>query len=207
MGLFDELNGGQVKCFYVPWYSRCNDRGGYISSSAGLCRYYSNGDEVPYKTWYYDYTKNFIIYDEYDKVIHIIKDAKVVDTLHLERLENLTTEEKIEHFKGNERLISYYGNEYAIKDIEEFSRFMGIYNEYGSDSQLLMGYALEYSKEAKFGEVLHAYNETHDITCEDREVFKRQLEDTNTNLDKYLEWYGEADDTPEIVRVYNEIMG
>lgn len=86
MGMYDTINGEQVKCFtYVlsdkgePWYS------------GGGLQYYGTGDKVPYKKPHYNYGKNFVILDlnrcpesdyycPYDYILHVIVDGKVKDT-------------------------------------------------------------------------------------------------------------------------------
>ena len=86
MGMFDTINGEQVKCF--TWTSFSN--GGFVYHG-GHCKYYNTGDEVPYKKPHYNYGKNFIILDlnefldcDYDYILHVIVDGKLKDTFENE---------------------------------------------------------------------------------------------------------------------------
>ena len=60
MGMYDTINGEQVKCF--PWVSFDNFMNS-ISYHGGDLKSYNTGDEVPYKRPHYNYGKNFIILD------------------------------------------------------------------------------------------------------------------------------------------------
>ena len=53
MGMYDAINGEQVKCF--NWTSFNNG----IVCHGGDLMYYNTGDEVPYKSPHYNYGKNF----------------------------------------------------------------------------------------------------------------------------------------------------
>ena len=64
MGMYDTLNGEQVKCF--PWFSfyvSAMDTKGVVTSHGGDLKYYGNGSEIPYRSLAYNYGKNFIIFD------------------------------------------------------------------------------------------------------------------------------------------------
>ena len=64
MGMYDTLNGEQVKCF--PWYSFdviSLSPEGSIGGHGGNLKYYGNGSEIPYRSLAYNYGKNFIIFD------------------------------------------------------------------------------------------------------------------------------------------------
>lgn len=69
MGMYDELGGIQVKCFGIPCIGFGNDekllreRQFYCYAMGGRLRYYKKGNEVPYITPFYDYGRNFAIYD------------------------------------------------------------------------------------------------------------------------------------------------
>lgn len=85
MGMYDTINGEQVKCF--PWVSLYD---GSISYHGGDLQYYGTGDKVPYRRPHYNYGKNFVILDlnrypewylhPYDYILHVIMDGKVKDT-------------------------------------------------------------------------------------------------------------------------------
>lgn len=69
MGMYDTFNGEQAKCFFVPCGSinrdskELNDVHLSYYTSGGRLRYFAIGDEVPYKTPYYNYGKDFVIFD------------------------------------------------------------------------------------------------------------------------------------------------
>lgn len=83
MGMYDTLNGEQVKCF--PWisYQRDNVSHTRLWSHGGSLKTMKTGDPVPYRAFNYNYGKNFNIYDchpaivESEKgfVIHAIRDG------------------------------------------------------------------------------------------------------------------------------------
>lgn len=81
MGMYDTINGEQVKIFDVPIISLGDEIFGFLSFSGGSLCEFGIGDEVPYKTKWYNYTKNFNILDFFpefydETVIHIIRDGK-----------------------------------------------------------------------------------------------------------------------------------
>lgn len=88
MGMYDTINGEQVKCF--SWISIDEVDG--VWYHGGDLKYYRTGDEVPYKKPNYNYGKNFVIldlnkypesgYSSYDYIIHVIKDGKVAATFN-----------------------------------------------------------------------------------------------------------------------------
>ena len=54
MGMYDTLNGEQVKCF--PWFSfyvSAIDTKGVVTSHGGDLKYYGNGSEIPYRSLAY----------------------------------------------------------------------------------------------------------------------------------------------------------
>lgn len=58
MGMYDTLGSGdQVKLFSKPFFSKV------LLFSGGDLRYFNEGDPVPYKTWWYNYSENFIAVD------------------------------------------------------------------------------------------------------------------------------------------------
>ena len=58
MGLYDYLNGEQVKIFYSPVFWSENEGENVYYSGGGL-RGYINGDKLPLKTLYYKYPDDF----------------------------------------------------------------------------------------------------------------------------------------------------
>lgn len=98
MGLYDELEGIQVKCFFKNYYainySRTNENKSGVIYCSGSLKYYDIGDEIPYKSYHYDYGPNFILFDylsyTYDSTFNIenldiieIKDGKLFSVCSL----------------------------------------------------------------------------------------------------------------------------
>ena len=80
--MYDNLDDIQVKCFPISWWST-NDNAPY--GMGGDLRYYTVGDTVPWITPFYNYGKNFIIYDYrfsdgpfFEHAASIIKDGKFI---------------------------------------------------------------------------------------------------------------------------------
>lgn len=69
MGMYDNFGPTQVKCFSIPhvfWSKKSGkifDEGLNVSYSGGSLLSFRHGEEVPYKTLYYCYGENFMIYD------------------------------------------------------------------------------------------------------------------------------------------------
>lgn len=149
MGMYDNINGEQVKCF--PWVSLYKDE---ITYHYGDLEIYETGDEVPYKRPHYNYGKNFIILDlnrypesdylGYDYILHVIVDGKVKDTF---------TDEigDIDWFI-NETVVAYTGellNIHCSEDIVNYIReqreLMKNYDNVYSHCYELFGKVMNYS--------------------------------------------------------------
>lgn len=85
MGMYDTINGEQIKMFIVPLIylpDKYIETNNILSYSGGSLLNYDVGDEVPYKTFWYNYGKDFNIIDfasnYYDDkvIIHKIRDGK-----------------------------------------------------------------------------------------------------------------------------------
>ena len=131
MGMYDEINGEQVKCF--PWVSFYKDE---INYHGGELKYYSTDSEVPYKKPHYNYGKNFIILDlnmyrdepfgeAYNYILHIIVDGKVKDTL--------TDECANIDWSINNVVVGYRGELINVKNEEEFLQYIKAQREYWSE--------------------------------------------------------------------------
>ncbi len=114
MGMYDCMLYEQVKCFPVPYISD-----GTLWESNGSLKYYQKNQKVPYRTSWYNYTKNFNIlilnsfweYPEPDTVI-IIRDGRLKDVKDLVDTTN-------KDWKKMERCINRYGNWLRIKTKED----------------------------------------------------------------------------------------
>lgn len=114
MGMYDCMLYEQVKCFSVPCFAD-----GTLWKSGGSLKYYQKNQKVPYRTSWYNYTKNFniliinSIWDnpEPDTVI-IIRDGRLKDVKDL-------TDTTDKDWKKMERCINYYGDWLRIKTKED----------------------------------------------------------------------------------------
>lgn len=118
MGMYDYINGEQVKCFYRPIFSENEG----LWHSGGLLRSYADGDELPLTTMYYKYPNNFMIFDYMDYndecFIHIIKEGKVYKTCTLKDMKN-------EYFKDNKLVVTYYGSAILnLKSVEDMVEYI-----------------------------------------------------------------------------------
>ena len=118
MGMYDYINGEQIKCFYSPIFNK--DYG--VWHSGGSLIGYSNGDELPLKTMYYKYASNLAILDIIDiakkeYLLHIIKDGKVFKSVSGKDLID-------EDLKNIESFINYYGTELNIKSKKDIINFI-----------------------------------------------------------------------------------
>lgn len=132
MGMYDTINGEQVKCF--PWVSLYHDE---INYHGGDLAYYDTGCEVPYKKPHYNYGKNFIIFDlnrwissdycPYDYVLHVIVDGKVKDTF-VDEIGDID-------WSINETVVDYYGNLLNIHSDEDILSYRKEQREYWAECE------------------------------------------------------------------------
>ena len=138
MGMYDTLNGEQVKCF--PWYSfdvMSLSTEGSIVGHGGNLKYYSNGSKIPYRSLAYNYGKNFIIFDfnpeltnndDNNWVAHVIEDGLLKASVYKEN----AGKEFEEILKRSHKNISYYGgSNFKFKSIADV-------NQYAVESDELM---------------------------------------------------------------------
>ena len=138
MGMYDTLNGEQVKCF--PWYSfdvMSLTPAGSVGGHGGSLKYYGNGSEIPYRSLAYNYGKNFIIFDfnpdldpndSSNWVAHVIEDGLLKASVYKEDAEK----EFEEMLKRSRKNISYSGDgNFKFKSITEV-------NQYAAEADELM---------------------------------------------------------------------
>lgn len=125
MGMYDTICGDQVKCFYKQF-----EHDGGLWTSGGSLNYYNIGDEVPYKTDYYDYTRNFNIINIWDEsetednnILTGIRDGKVIFSKKL-------TEGVESDWTNMQKCISYYGEELKISAQDEALDYAKAVREY-----------------------------------------------------------------------------
>lgn len=119
MGMYDTLNGEQVKCF--PWYSfyvSSIDSEGVVSGHGGDLRYYRTGDKIPYRSLAYNYGKDFIIFDFMVDMIsdeignwvaHIVKDGRLYASIYANEALHDKKVEFERLLKESPKNIGYYG--------------------------------------------------------------------------------------------------
>ena len=154
MGLYNYLGEHQVKCFYLANVIIDSLDNLSIYSIGGILHQFKKGDNVPYKTLYYCYGKDFLIYDtrgitlKEDVVIHIIKDGKYVDTVEYS---NLTKN----MFVNN--VIDVYGDKININIFEDIVDY---YNAVVRREKDYIEYTKKYEKEANVNKnFYHDYKE------------------------------------------------
>lgn len=138
MGMYDTLNGEQVKCF--PWYSfdvMSLAQAGLINGHGGSLAYYGNGSKIPYRSLAYNYGKNFIIFDfnvdldlndDSNWVAHVIEDGLLKASVYKED----AGDEFEEMLKRSSKNISYYGDgNFKFNSIADI-------NQYAAESDELM---------------------------------------------------------------------
>lgn len=139
MGMYDTLNGEQVKCF--PWYSfdaMPLAQAGFINGHGGSLAYYGDGSKIPYRSLAYNYSKNFIIFDfnpdgltmddNNNWVAHVIEDGLLKASVYKEN----AGDEFEEILKRSHKNISYYGgSNFKFKSIADV-------NQYAVESDELM---------------------------------------------------------------------
>lgn len=100
MGMYDYLGEEQVKCFGVPTVGITPEGDSFklfIHCMGGNLRYYRRGSTVPYKTPFYNYGKDFMVFDyrtfNYDEPIcdeelkvHIIRNGRYFRTVPYNRV-------------------------------------------------------------------------------------------------------------------------
>jgi len=129
MGMYNYLNGEQVKCFpvsttHIDEYENRVE----ISSMGGMLDGYKTGDEVPYRSCIYNYGKNFIVFDyswNYEGegyVVHVIEDGKLQGSYNLEEFNEVIQIDTI--------VIDNHGSVLNIHSIEDLHKIVEDYDKY-----------------------------------------------------------------------------
>lgn len=124
MGLYDYINGEQIKIFYHPIFDE-NSKDTWHSGGSMID--YNTGEQVPIKTLYYNRPKDFLVFDENEyqnnPLLHVIKDGVIFNTISLKDATD-------DLFINNILVLNYYGYELNIKSKEDCYNFMKESNEY-----------------------------------------------------------------------------
>ena len=214
MGMYDTINGEQVKCF--PWVSFDTFMNS-VSYHGGDLKYYNTGDEVPYKRPHYNYGKNFIILDlnrfpesdycEYDYILHVIVDGKVKDTFvdELGEIDWLINENVIGYtgellnIKSSEDVLAYIEAQRAYNKERNkiYSHWDELFKESGT---YLCGIARleEGSEEKKFRH--EKLNELHKLMDEEKARIKPELDILN---EKHAKWFIDTSEIDDLICLGN----
>lgn len=117
MGMYDYLNGEQVKCFYrIVHYKDNSNNSWQFSHSGGQLRGYADGSQLPLKTFHYKYPNDFLILDENSSILHTIKDGKLFNTEPLRMVKTID-------FNLFKNIYNYNGLELNINNINELKEY------------------------------------------------------------------------------------
>lgn len=213
MGMYDYLDGEQVKIFYTPVF---NEKYG-IWHSGGSLRKFNINDELPLKTIYYKYPDNMIIYAYgYCTDIWIVKDKMLKE--HYSDLNNINT------IDLNVPVYDYMGNELNIKTIEDFilcnDDYGVAFNNGNYKDFRSKWFAEDKFKDVKhLGELLECYyyaRASKDWEWEFIDYKKNYIEVKNAVrrciegdpgvVERYFEWLEDSVEEVELRSVLNEIL-
>ena len=149
MGMYDYINGEQVKCF--PWITYVNDGfpGIKLWEHGGNLNGYENGDKVPYRSLAYNYGKYFEILDtepEFEGeqfLLHVIRDGKVFKTMNYMSEAN-EVDAALKYFP----VFGYRGDSLIwVKSYEDIVRYINAQKEYRNELDELKKESDELRKE------------------------------------------------------------
>ena len=122
MGYFDNLEEHQVKCFSYP-YLKITETTIDIGTNCGNWQCFKRGENVPYRTNYYDFGESFMVFDirktfwgkSFTGLVHIIENGRYVESIHYAEL--------------NENhpiylVLDQYGKPLSIKDKSDFAKII-----------------------------------------------------------------------------------
>lgn len=196
MGMYDTINDEQVKVFTVPV-----GYGDNIRLTGGSLLYFGNGDDVPYKTWWYDYTDNFNIIDEYAHavnpnepvIVHKIREGKVAGTLSW-------VDVSPADFYGVGLCVSYVGDILSIRTYAEAEMFLRNSADFRAIAEakrakaykfleeiprIMRGTAEEEKKDEAAAERIMEYEKMKDACEKELEPYRRVLISPFMMEDKY----------------------
>ena len=210
MGMYDEINGEQVKCF--PWVSLYK---GKISYHGGDLAYYGTGDKVPYKKPHYNYGKNFIILDlnrypdsdycDYDYILHVIVDEKIKITF--------TDEIGYIDWSINETVVGYDGELLNIKSSEDIMNYIEAQRQYWEKYENIHSHWNELFKES-----MHYFTGIGllDKDSEERKMRREKIEEIHKLMDeenkrikpelnelskKHSRWFVDTSDIDDLINL------
>lgn len=140
--MYDYMGKEQIKCFHLPFVD-ADDKSFNLRCLEGNFRGYRKGDKVPYQTLYYNYGKNFLIFDymaalveEDDIFVHIIEKGRYIKTVKYNKLPK--------NYKIC-KVVSKNGKELNIHSSEDLSLFITeLSNNIKKDRELTEYYNKEF---------------------------------------------------------------
>ena len=237
MSLFDTLGSYQTNVFPYAGcplrYKAENSKEVEFSPSIsnGCFEIYNIGDDVPYRNYFYNYGKEFIVFNYYDEEFaHVIKDGKYRKSMHHRFLP---------YYDSMPLVLDNYGEQLNIRTIEDFQKILDDKAYYFELYEILKS---QYKKEAgitepnssisrrKVGDREHdrlvnlmneiskrAHNESIQVFCDkwytkpsDSDIYVQIFDQTNIGIvlaeclnDKVLDW--EKYTTVKSFIKYNEL--
>ncbi len=122
MSRYDYLDANQVYCFTTPDLEVTTETIS-IYTHSGAHRFFMVTDEVPYRTRYYDYGENFLIFDyrktfwgkDFTGLVHVIENGRYMRSIHYNKLDvNYPIE----------LVIDIFGMSLNIKHQEDFQKII-----------------------------------------------------------------------------------
>lgn len=178
--MYDFLGNTQIKCFPTPMLSPVEDTKGVDPAAFdlwymdGAFRRYTKGDRVPYKTLWYDYGKNFMVFDYRDSegnggLVHIISGGKYIKSVPYDELNT--------HWYPIRRVISKTGQPLKIVMKYQFPVIISDYSDYSTDLYRKIAKSESLNREQKdalIGNIL--YDETN-LTVKNGELLAQSVEE------------------------------
>ena len=210
MGMYDTINGEQVKCF--TWVSLYK---GKINYHCGHLKYYDTGDEVPYKQPHYNYGKNFIILDlnrypesdycDYDYILHVIVDGKVKDTF-IDNIGDIDWSINETVVGYSSELLNIHSSEDVVDYIDAQRKFWIDYENIRSHWNELFKEMMQRStglglldKESEERKIRHKeINEIHKLMKEEDKRIKPELDSLSKEHSK---WFIDTSDIDDLINL------
>jgi hypothetical protein len=209
MGLYSTIEGEQVKCFFAPCFPIAENvvdanktKELCFYSSGGKLVYYGIGNQVPYATPFYNYTKNFIIFD-YREFVHLRETQKVIIIKEGKVLEvKPYTEIVDEDLLNINYVVDNYGSPLNIKTKKDFSL---IVDDYKNAHEEYITLSEIYKKENNCE--INIYNLPKPITQEVMDKIKLSRECTERAFQETLEPTNKKWRIDENSNIYKQIHG
>lgn len=210
MGMFDCMLTEQVKCFYLPCFSD-----NQLWESGGSLRYYHKNQKVPYRTGWYNYTKNFniliinsMLSEPEPDVVIVVRNGRLKYVKDL-----VDTTEK--DWEKMERCINKYGEWLRIKTKEDafdyIDQYIACYLEKINYRSSKMPYSKELDKIGYGFATLSKAEKEKRLKCFDE--IKPKVEEERKALSDYMNEFSkktlakyEKNVKPERVK-YKELLG